>query len=110
MESNRQMNRHHCQCCGLCCLEVGRTFWKNGLINVDVVRRWPPEVLNRARNNDHEDGSLPCEMLSKQGRRYVCLLESRYGRGAKPLSCRQYPFYGEKCFREEAELAANGVE
>jgi len=105
------MKDRKCHRCGLCCLEVGRTFWKVAVTNPSVVRRWPPALIARARDGDFEDGNLPCEMLGRKDRRetknrinrgYVCLLQSAYGYWAKPRSCRQYPFDGEKCFRQQA--------
>jgi len=89
-----------CRRCGLCCLETGRTFWKIARSDLSVLRHWPPALLARARDGDYEGGNLPCEMLDNVKQRYVCLLESRYGRRAKPLICRQYPFDGKKCFRQ----------
>ena len=101
------MKDRKCHRCGLCCLEVGRTFWKVAVTNPSVVRRWPAALVARARDGDHEDGNLPYKMLSKVNRWYTCLLESKYGRRAKPLTCRQYPFDGEKCFREEVIFEGN---
>lgn len=84
-----------CQRCGRCCLEVGRTFWKTGDFS------GIPELAERAKDGDHEDGELPCEMLRIERGKAICLIEKQYGRAAKPEVCREYPENGELCFREE---------
>lgn len=103
------ISKHTYHRCGLCCLEVGRTFWKCGRADPSVISHWPAEITAQANNGDHQDGNLSCEMLVKVNHLYGCLLEIKYGRCAKPLICRQYPLYGEKCFREEALLNVDNV-
>lgn len=85
-----------CKRCGRCCIEVGRTFWKNGRYD-DI-----PALEKLASNGDHEDGSLPCEMLEIVKGLAVCKIEREYGRQYKPVTCRDYPEDGELCFREQA--------
>ena len=82
---------HKCFRCGLCCLTVGRTFWKNGDFENNA------ELNEPANNGDYEDGGLPCEMLEMKNGRATCLIQSRYGRQYKPAVCRDYPEDGEPC-------------
>lgn len=92
-----------CIRCGQCCKEVGRTFWKNGFFI-------GCEGLNtRADDGDHEDGDLPCEMLSfdKDGKA-VCGIQSIYGYKWKPRVCREYPEDEELCFREKELSSVDG--
>jgi len=94
----QEMNKFECKRCGLCCLTVGRTFWKNG----DYKKI--PELSKLAHNGDYEDGGLPCEMLSFEKGLAICLIEKKYGRKAKPDVCREYPEDGKKCFRQKEEM------
>ena len=99
-----------CKRCGRCCVEVGRTFWKNG--NYEKY----PELNEWANDGDHEDGGLPCEMLSfgydaevpERKNVAICLIEALYGRDAKPKVCREYP-NDEPCFREKAFATERAV-
>lgn len=91
-----------CKRCGRCCLEVGRTFWKNG--NYDDI----PELKKRANNGDHEDGDLPCEMLAIIEGKAICLIQRDYGYEAKPRVCRGYPEEGELCFQEQSLMGMCG--
>ena len=83
-----------CERCGNCCIDVGRTFWKNG--NYEDV----DSALNDLANNgDYEDGEKPCEMLKfldgcemlrlKHGLA-VCLIQEIYGYDAKPDVCKEH--------------------
>ena len=92
-----------CQRCGRCCLETGRTFWKNGLIEAKPFDG-NSVLIAKATNGDHEDGGLPCEMLVITDGKAVCLIERDYGREAKPCACREYPEVGELCFREQCRM------
>ena len=69
MPVRTQMRTHKCKRCGRCCIEVGRTFWKNG--NYKAI----PDLDVLANNGDHEDGGLPCEMLSHGNGVAVCGIE-----------------------------------
>ena len=86
-----------CKRCGRCCLEVGRTHWKAG--DFDDC----PELNRRANDGDHEDGGLPCEMLVIEKGIAICTIERDYGLRYKPVTCREYPEDGEKCFAEKAD-------
>jgi len=98
----------NCMRCGRCCLEVGRTFWKVG--NLSAEKPFNPEkafgdieeLNKRANDGDHEDGGLPCEMLTFENGRAVCIIQRDYGYDAKPTVCKNYPENGEKCFAELA--------
>jgi len=71
--------------CGNCCIDVGRTFWKNG--NYSVF----PELNAIANNDDHEDNGLPCEMLSYDDKgKAVCGIHEIYGYEAKPRVCKEH--------------------
>ena len=80
------MAERECKRCGMCCQDVGRTFWKVG-----DYRQWP-QLEAIARNGDHEDNGEPCEMLRFVDGQAVCQIEEYYGREAKPRVCRMYPF------------------
>jgi len=84
-----------CKQCGECCRTVGRTFWKVG----DYSHI--PELNALQANGDHEDGGLPCEMLAWRENKAVCLVQERYGHGAKPEVCRIFPEDGGLCFAEQ---------
>ncbi len=74
-----------CSRCGNCCIDVGRTFWKNG----NFVGY--PELDELKRNGDHEDGSLPCEMLCWVNGKAFCLIYN-----IRPEVCREHDG-GERC-------------
>ncbi len=74
-----------CKRCGNCCNDVGRTFWKNG--NYEDVDSWLDDWAN---DGDHEDGSLPCEMLHVDNGVARCFIQWKYGKGTKPLVCREH--------------------
>ena len=80
-----------CGRCGDCCIEVGRTFWKGGLIDEHI---WDdcPELKAWANDDDYgDDGFLDCEMLDyDDDARAVCLIELVYGVAAKPVVCREH--------------------
>jgi hypothetical protein len=82
-------------------MEVGRTFWKAG--NLDPNAPFGPlTYLNElAKNGDHEDNGLPCEMLSLDTGQAVCGIHA-VGYEFKPVVCKAYPDEdGEPCFREQ---------
>ena len=85
-----------CGRCGNCCIDVGRTFWKNG--DFEGV----PGLNNRANDGDSEDGGLPCAMLSfDENGKAVCGVEQVYGRKYKPKVCREYQG-DERCAMQRA--------
>jgi len=73
-----------CNRCGNCCIDVGRTFWKNRSYT-DV-----PELQKIASNGDHEDNGLPCEMLDFKDGKAVCFIQAKYGREYKPDVCKEH--------------------
>ena len=73
-----------CRRCGNCCIDFGRTFWKNG-----NFERYPL-LQARAGNGDREDNRMPCEMLRFEDGLATCLIEKRYGHQAKPQVCREH--------------------
>lgn len=101
------MKENKCHRCGKCCREVGRTFWKAGcILFIDINRQFGDcKALNDLANNgDHEDGGLPCEMLSYDEKgKAVCGIEELYGKKYKPTVCEEYPDEGEKCFFEQRQ-------
>lgn len=83
-----------CKRCGLCCSDVGRTFWKAGFID-DPPFGGDKQLLAEAKNGDHEDGGLACEKLVfKRGKPFCTIYDNR------PSVCREYPD-GDLCRREE---------
>jgi len=71
------MAESECQRCGNCCIDVGRTFWKAG--NLDLDKPFGDiEALNfRANDGDYEDNGLACEMLSfDDDGKAVCLIHT----------------------------------
>jgi len=89
---------HTCHRCGLCCLDIGRTFWKGGTYNAQ------PALEIMANDGVYEDGSLPCEMLRFDNGLAVCLIHKLFGYHVKPAACRHYPEHETLCFLEELEL------
>ena len=81
-----------CRRCGNCCIGVGRTYWKNG----DFEQY--PLLKARAKNGDHEDSGLPCEMLRFEDGLATCLIEKIYGHQAKLEVCREHEG-DERCLR-----------
>jgi len=73
-----------CKQCGNCCIDVGRTFWKNG--NFEGI----PELNRRAKSGESEDGGKPCEMLKLKDGLAVCLIQQKYGYVYKPTVCREH--------------------
>lgn len=74
-----------CKRCGNCCIDIGRTFWKNGdYEKIDSV------LNDLANNSDHEDGGKPCEMLRFQDGKAVCQIHEIYGYDAKPKVCKDH--------------------
>ncbi len=77
-----------CERCGNCCIDVGRTFWKNGdyeSVNLDLHKL--------ANNGDHEDNGLACEMLMfEHGEtlKAICFIHILYGYDAKPQVCKDH--------------------
>ena len=59
------------------------------------------ELNQLASNGDHEDGGLPCEMLTFENGLAVCKIERDFGKKYKPTVCVEYPCDGEKCFAEQ---------
>jgi hypothetical protein len=73
-----------CKQCGNCCIDVGRTFWKNGdYKNI-------PTLDKLRKNGDSEDGGLPCEMLGFRGGLAVCFIQQLFGYDAKPDVCKEH--------------------
>ena len=74
-----------CRRCGNCCIDVGRTFWKNGdYVNIN---KGLDELAN---NGDHEDNGLSCEMLIFEKGKATCLIHKLFGYHAKPKSCKEH--------------------
>ena len=83
-----------CKRCGNCCIDVGRTFWKNG--NYEDVDE---ELNNWAHNGDHEDGNKACEMLAwDDNGKSICFIHMLYGYDAKPDVCKEHQG-DERCQR-----------
>lgn len=74
-----------CKRCGNCCIDVGRTWWKNG-----NYKRINQALYDLSRNGDHEDGGKPCEMLRFQDGEAVCQIQENWGYDAKPEVCRDH--------------------
>ena len=74
-----------CKQCGNCCIDVGRTFWKNA--DYENVNAGLNEL---ASNGDHEDNGLACEMLLFEGGKAVCLIHKLFGYDAKPDTCKDH--------------------
>ena len=86
-----------CRRCGKCCENVG-TIWAQSehpliwAIGAAVNRRVPGLFRDQG----------PCDMLIiHESGRSTCLIQQWLGHKAKPRSCREYPFDGEKCFNEK---------
>jgi hypothetical protein len=90
-----QTEQAECLRCGNCCLDVGRTFWKCGLVDM-TGHPWSNGLLQLAKNGDHEDGGLPCEMLLFSKGVAYCLIEVFFFREAKPTLC-QYHNGDDRC-------------
>jgi hypothetical protein len=81
---------------------VGRTFWKHGNLLLRDKPFGDIESLNQqALNGDHEDNSLPCEMLIIAKGKAVCTIQRDYGYAVKPIACREYPEDNELCFLQK---------
>ncbi len=52
------------------------------------------------RTEDFDDGG-PCDMLTFEGKKAVCLIHKYLGYKAKPEVCREYPEERETCRVEE---------
>ena len=93
MEMNKKRRtKYKCQRCGLCCTNIGRTFYCHS--EHPLLK----EIL--------EDMAIfsdtgPCSMFRQEKGKAICLIHKYLGRAAKPEACRDYPFDGEKCFYEE---------
>ena len=80
----RKTMMFECRRCGNCCIDVGRTFWKNGNFEGNLeLRKWQ-------KNGDHEDGGKQCEMLRFEDGKAVCGIERDYGVEYKPDVCREH--------------------
>ena len=77
-----------CKRCGNCCVDVGRTFWKHGIGLEPEIWNDCPDLKKRAKDGDHEDDDLPCEMLRFENDQAVCLIQKNYGYAKKPMACR----------------------
>lgn len=81
----------NCQRCGNCCIDVGRTFWKNG--NLDPDKPFGDlEAMNAwANDGDYEENVLSCEMLRfDHDGKFSCLIQVMFGYKYKPVVCREW--------------------
>ena len=102
----KELPTNQCKRCGNCCIDVGRTWWKNG--NYEGVNA---ALNDLARNGDHEDGGKPCEMLRFQDGKAVCQIHELWGYEAKPQVCKDHEG-DERCsqvglFSKEADEKDN---
>lgn len=97
-------NQIPCHRCGKCCEEVGASFWRYG--NLDEDKPFGDiEELNIRANNGIWDDEGKCAMLVKLGDFSLCQIEVKYGHGAKPTACKEYPQRANLCFCESVEHA-----